>query len=178
MFSFYLYLLVLFLLCIFIIILAIACLMMILSVFIGVPFIPVKNKEARDMISYAEIKPGMKIVDLGSGAGQLLFLAAKQGAIATGYELNFVLCLWTKWKIFWRRLKTKVKVHCLSIYKADLHDTDVVFAYLMPGPMKKLANKLFNELPNKAKIISYAFSVPNHQPIQTIGKILIYEVRK
>ncbi len=176
--SFYLFILFLCLIIVFIIILAIFSVMMVMSIFIGVPFVPVKNKEARNMIALAEIKPGMKVVDLGSGAGQLLFLAAKQGAVATGYELNFILCLWTKLKIFLYGLKTKVKIHCTSIYKADLHDTDVVFTYLFPKPMGKLASKLFDELPNKAKIISYAFSIPNHQPIKTVGKILIYEVNK
>jgi ribosomal protein L11 methylase PrmA len=157
---------------------AVIAIAMFLSVIIGVPFVPVKKKEAREMIACAEIKPGMKVIDLGSGAGQFLFLSAKQGAVAVGYELNPLLCLWTRWKIFFKKLKEKVSVRCESIYKADLHDADIVFTYLMPGPMKKLADKLFLELPNKAKIISYGFHIPDHEPIKTVGKIYVYEVIK
>jgi len=86
--------------------------------------------------------------------------------------------LWTRWKIFFKKLKEKVSVRYESIYKADLHNADVVFIYLMPAPMKKLAEKLFSELPNKAKIISYGFQIPGREPDKTVGKIYVYEVKK
>src|SRR3989339_1774385 len=152
---------------------AIVAIAMVLSVFIGVPFVPVKNKDAEQMIACAEIKQGMKVIDLGSGAGQFLFLSARQGATAIGYELNPLLCWWTRWKIFLKKLKSKVSVKCESIYKADLRDANIVFTYLMPGPMKKLAEKLFSELPNKAKIISYGFQIPGREPDKTVGKIYV-----
>lgn len=175
---YFLYIVLLFFLLLIMIICAIVAIAMFLSIIIGVPFVPVKKKDADVMIACAEIKQGTKVIDLGSGTGQFLFLSAKQGATAIGYELNPLLCLWTRWKIFFKKLKTKASVRCESIYKADLRDADIVFTYLMPVPMKKLAEKLFSELPNNAKIISYGFQIPNHEPIKTVGKIYIYEIKK
>lgn len=156
--------------------LGIYAILMVLSILIGVPYIPVKKSEAKKMIELAQIKPGMKVVDLGSGAGRLLFLAANQGALATGYELNPLLTIWTRILILLKGLKGKIEVRRQSIYHADLQDVDIVLAFLMPKPMKKLANKLFSELKPGAKIVSYAFSVPDKEPILKQGKILIYQL--
>jgi len=148
---------------------------LIVSAIIGVPFVPTKKDVALKMIKLAEIKPGTKIIDLGSGAGRLLFLAEKLGATAVGYELNPFLTLWTK---FVAKLKNKkIKIYTRSIYDADLSDADVVFTYLMPGPMKKLADKLYSELKPGAKIITNSFSIPNKKPIKKSGEIMVYTIK-
>lgn len=149
--------------------------LMILSILIGVPYIPVKKSEAKQMIELAEIKSGLKVVDLGSGAGRLLFLAAKQGALAIGYELNPFLTIWTRLLILIKGYRGQVEVRRQSIYQADLSNIDIVLTYLMPKPMAKLAKKLFSELKPGAKIVSYAFSIPDKEPILKQGKILIYQ---
>ena len=78
--------------------------------------------------------------------------------------------------IFLKGYKGKVQIHCQSLYDADLTKTDVVFTFLLNGPMKKLENKLFTELPTGAKIISYLFSIPNRTPIKKIDGIIVYQV--
>lgn len=52
-------------------------------IFLGVPFLPTRP-QARRMIEWAQIKPGMKVIDLGSGTGRLLFLAAESGCYHHG----------------------------------------------------------------------------------------------
>ena len=73
---------------------------LIISASVGVPFLPTNYKRAKQMMDLADIKTGSSVVDLGSGAGRLLFLAAARGATAVGYELNPILCWWTKIMIF------------------------------------------------------------------------------
>jgi len=107
-----------------------------------------------------------------------LFMSAQKGAKATGYELNYILYLFTKIQIRRKRLKNMVTVKYKSMYKADLSNVDVVFAYLMPKPMEDLSKKLFMELPNNAKIISHCFIFPDKKPIKTDGKIYVYEVKR
>jgi len=143
--------------------------------FLGVPFLPTHQKQARKMIELAQIKPGMKVVDLGSGAGRLLFLSAKSGAEATGYELNPFLILWTKMVIFFKRRQNQVKVFYKSIYKADISEADVIFLFLYPPHMKKLADKIFMECKPGAKIVSYVFKFPERAPILSEEGIFVYE---
>lgn len=146
-----------------------------ISALIGVPFLPTHMKQARVMMELAEIKPGMKVVDLGSGAGRLLFLAAARGANTVGYELNPFLVVWTKLMARVKRLPL-VAVKCQSLYDADLKDVDVVFAFLFPGPMKKLSAKLFSELKPGAKVVSYTFLIPDKQPLVKKEGIFVYQV--
>ena len=126
------------------------------------------------MMELAEIHPGMRVIDLGSGAGRLLFLAAEKGAVAIGYELNPFLVWWTR--LVASLKKATVVVEQRSLYQADLHEADVVFAFLFPKPMKKLAPKLFQELKPGARIISYVFSIPGQTPIAKQEGIYVYRV--
>jgi hypothetical protein len=71
-----------------------------LSFIKGAPYVPSKKRTAEIMINFAHIKPGMMVYDLGSGDGRLLFLAAKRGATAIGYDIISNL----SGKIFGRRI--------------------------------------------------------------------------
>jgi len=169
-------LIILFILIIILFILGFFGLIMILSSIIGVPFVPTKLSDAIKMVEMANIKPGQTVIDLGSGAGRLLFLSAQKGAQAIGYELNPLLTFLTRLIIRLKGLKKQVKVINRSIYSADLSQADVVLAFLMPEPMKKLAAKFTRELKPGAKVITYSFSWPNKEPSQKVGKIYVYEV--
>lgn len=142
--------------------------------FLGVPFLPTHRQQALKMMEMARIKPGMKVVDLGSGAGRLLFLANSFGASAAGYELNPFLVLWTKLVIFLKR-KKDIKVFYKSIYDADIADADVIFLFLYPPHMKKLTNKIFAEMKDDAVILSYVFKFPNHEPVAKEQGIFVYK---
>lgn len=146
-----------------------------ISAAIGVPFLPTHRKQAIKMIEFANIQPGMTVVDLGSGAGRLMFLAAKKGANVIGYELNPFLVLWTWLMIKIKRL-TNVKVKMRSLYEADLKNVDVVLAFLFPEYMKKLEPKLFSEMKPGSTIISYSFSIPHHTPLVQEEGIMVYKI--
>jgi predicted RNA methylase len=148
----------------------------VISVFVGVPFLPTHRKQAKKMIEFAKLKPGMVAVDLGSGAGRLLFLAAATGARAIGYELNPFLVLWTRFMAVVKGVGGNVEVKWQSLYQADLKNIDVVFAFLFPGPMEKLRSKLFSELRPGAKVISYVFAIPEKKTVLTEEGIFVYEV--
>lgn len=143
--------------------------------FLGVPFLPTHRKQARKMMELAQIKPGMKVIDLGSGAGRLLFLAAKSGAQATGYELNPFLVIWTKLLIFLKGKRGQIKVFYKSIYDADVGDADVIMMFLYPPHMKKLETKIFNEAKTEVKILSYVFQFHNYKPIANEQGIFMYK---
>ena len=134
----------------------------------GAPFVPSTNPTARAMILLARIKQGMKVYDLGSGDGRLLFLAAEKGATAIGLEINPLLVFWT-WirKMVSKRPKTglnparAVTVRWKNFWNADLSDANVVFVYLLPWRMEKLAAKLQKELKPGSLIVSNSFIFPN-----------------
>lgn len=147
-----------------------------LSAIIGVPFLQTHLPQAKRMVELAELKPGMTALDLGSGAGRLMFLAAQSGAKVIGYELNPFLALLTKFRIIKKGLKNSVSVRCQSLYNANLKSADVVFVFLFPKPMARLAPRFFSELKPGAKIISYAFKIPDRIPVHEEQGIFVYTV--
>ncbi len=143
-------------------------------IFLGVPFLPTHKRQAIKMVELAELKPGMKMVDLGSGAGRLLFLSAKAGAQAIGYELNPFLVLWTKFIVLLTRQQDKINVFYKSIYDADISDVDVVVMFLYPPHMKKMVKKLKETKPGTI-ILSYTFALPDWQLIKKEQGIYVYK---
>ncbi|MDO8626294.1 MAG: 50S ribosomal protein L11 methyltransferase [Candidatus Magasanikbacteria bacterium] len=149
---------------------------MVWSVLVGVPFVPTHLPQAKRMMALGAVGPGKTIIDLGSGAGRILFLAASMGAKSIGYELNPFLYFWTKYEISKRGLKNQVSVRFKSLYKADVSSADIVYSFLFPKPMIKLEPKLLGEMKPGAKIISYAFKMPDVVPVIKEQGIYVYEV--
>jgi len=145
------------------------------------PFVPVSKKVARKMLAAADLRSGENHIELGSGDGRVLLLAARMGANSTGYELQWPLVLLTKIKAFF--LRRKIHVHLKNFFKADLSAADVITMYLIPSTMGKVAKKLeSSSLKSGTRIVSYAFKFPDWQEAKKVereglaGPIFIYKV--
>ena len=126
----------------------------------GAPFVPTKNPAAVSMIKLARIKKGDKVYDLGSGNGKLLFLAAKAGARAVGYEINPMLVLYSNFLAFFSPYRGRVITKWKNFWHADIHDADVVFIYLLPWKLDRLAAKLKKDCKKGTIIVSNSFIFP------------------
>lgn len=126
----------------------------------GAPFVPSFKNATNSMIKHANITPGMKIVDLGSGDGRLLMQAADNQAYATGYEINPYLVLFTKLRIAFSCKKKYINVVWKNMWNADVSSADVVFVYLLPWKMKTLQKKLEREMKKGALVVSNSFVFP------------------
>ncbi len=140
---------------------AFAILFLTLAFMTGAPFVPSTGPTANMMIELAKIKKGSKVYDLGSGDGRLLKLAANRGAYATGFEINPYLVLFTKIWFYFSPYRKLVKVHWSNFWKADFHDADVVFVYLLPWKMEKLEKTLRSKLKKGSLIVSNSFVFPD-----------------
>lgn len=123
----------------------------------GAPFVPSTKNTAATMIHLAHLRPGMKIYDLGSGDGRLLFLAANLGAVAVGFEINPFLVVFTHIKRFLYPKRNQVKVYWKNFWQVTLSDADVVFVYLLPWRMKRLQQFLETQLKPGAIVVSNSF---------------------
>lgn len=110
-------------------------------VFRGAPYVPSLHKYAEKALD--ELYPvGKKdvLVDVGSGDGVILRMAAKRGARVVGYELNPVLVLIS------RVLAGKnplIQTRLADFWLVDLPDeTTIVYAFSVTRDMKKMARKL------------------------------------
>jgi len=144
------------------------------------PFVPTTRKAAEAMVTIADIKKGMKVYDLGSGDGRLLFLAASRGAKAVGYELNPILVAWTLVKKLFFRYRNQVTVIWKNLWDADIHDADCVFVYLLPMSINKLQKKLLGELRPGTRVVSNSFIFQNWTITKqdTTNHIFVFTVPK
>ena len=104
-------------------------------------------------------------------------MAAKQGAIATGFEINPYLVLLTRLRAYFGQYRGSVRVSWTNLWKAPISDADVVFVYLLPWRMDELAAKLTREVKSGTLIISNSFIFPNWKIVDKDETNHIYAFR-
>lgn len=138
------------------------------SLFRDAPFVPSAAKTADAMVALAQVRAEERVIDLGSGYGTILFAAAKQGAITTGYEISWVLCFMTRVRAFFTGMQKRVRVVRGDFFRADLKNADVVMCYLFPEALTQLVPRIENELRPGTRVVSSLFTIPGQIPAQVI----------
>jgi len=132
----------------------------------GAPFVPSTSPVAEKMVELARLKKGQTIYDLGSGDGRILKLAATHGARAIGLEINPWLVLYTTLRYGFGRYPGTVRTHWRNFWRQNYRDADVIFVYLLPWHMNKLADKLKQELKPGAIVVTNSFIIPGWKQIR------------
>ena len=139
----------------------------------GAPFLPTMKKDREAALDLLDLKPEQLFIDLGSGDGSLLVLAAQKGLRAEGYEINPSLWLysWLRTRRYGRRVKVRLK----SFWRADLNEADGVFVFLITKHMKRLAKLINLRSGGKPlKVVSHAFEIPGRKHSQKVGALFLY----
>lgn len=123
----------------------------------GAPYVPSTNVVAKQMTTLANIQPDERVIDLGSGDGKLLRLAAKKGAYAIGYEINPFLVFVSNLLSLTVKQRANITTKLGNFWHADIANADVIFVYLLPWKMDKLEEKLKTGLKPGARIVSNSF---------------------
>ena len=133
----------------------------------GVPFVSLPKEDWLKICQVAELKAGQIVYDLGCGKANLLTVAVKEFRVkGIGYEISL-------WPYVWGRLRSwqsgaKLELYLKNFLVSDLSRADVVFCYLFPNAMASLEPKFEKELKAGAKVVSYAFKLPNRQPDKVV----------
>ncbi len=145
-------------------------------VFRGAPYVPSMKKYAAQALD--ELYPVSKndvFVDVGSGDGIVLRLAAARGARAVGYELNPILVLISK---VLSRGNPLVETKLADFWLTHLPlETTVVYAFSVGRDMKKLAKKM-QQTATAGKhpvwLITYGHKVPSLKPSKSTNSHYLY----
>ncbi len=135
----------------------------------GVPYVPTPLSIVRTMIKAAKLQSGEVVYDLGAGDARLLIEAkrAQPGIRAIGFEVVPTIWLLGILRIAFSRVR--VVFRCRSLFKQNLSDANVVFLYLSPSMMKRLAIKFTAELKPGTRVISNGFYFKDREPSETIS---------
>jgi SAM-dependent methyltransferase len=145
-------------------------------VFRGAPYVPSHRKDvAKAFDKLYKVSEKDVVVDVGSGDGVILRMAAKRGARAVGYELNPALVLIAR---FLSRRNKKVTVHLSDFWFARLpSETTLVYVFAVERDVKKLAAKFqaeANRLGHSFHVISYGSELRNPSELKTVGAHHLY----
>jgi len=155
----------------------VVCSFIILVIFLNIIFLlitkvpPVSTERKYFNIIFQQIKvtPQTIIYDLGCGDGQFLIEAAKflpQKCI--GYELSPIPYFLALFKaIFYGR--GRVKIIFGNFFKADIRNADIVYVYLVPPLLSRVAQKLRQELRSGAVVFSKGSPLPGLNHVNRIA---------
>lgn len=146
-------------------------------VFFGAPYIPSHKKQVnRALTELYHLEPTDVLVDVGSGDGVVLRVAARYGAKAVGYEINPILVIISR--LLARPFGKKIEIHLADFWRAPLPDaTTVVYAFSVSRDTAKMTKKLqteANRLGRPLSLIMYGISLPGREPLHRVGAHALY----
>ena len=135
---------------------------------IGAPWVPVSKKTAQRILDLAKVTPQDRVVDLGSGDGRIIILAAEKfGANAVGIEADPLRVLWSRMVIRLRGLGNLVNVVWGNFFTQRLSNASVVIVYQGQEINKRLKEKFTTELKPGTRVVSYSFPFEGWTPVET-----------
>lgn len=129
-----------------------------------VPLYLTNRRTWRELARLVPDKPGLQVVDLGSGiGGTLLFLARTRPDVTfTGMETAPVPYALSRLRLLLAGRPANLHIAWGSLWEADLSKFDVVYCFLSPAPMPRLWDKARREMRPGTLLISNSFEVPDH----------------
>lgn len=143
------------------------------TMFFGAPFLPTRRSRIVEALDLLDLKPGQLMLELGSGDGRLLREAAKRGVRSIGYELNPLLVLYSR-LLSWR-YRGLIQIKQANYWNIVLPPCDAVYVFLLNPYMAKLDTKINTEICQPVKVLSFAFPMPDKQPVKDSNGLLLYD---
>lgn len=134
-----------------------------------VPYLPSSQQQTVNVLKQLHGRSG-RLADLGSGDGRLVLAASSAGFQCTGFEINSILVAYARAKAQWTGLScSHANFVKTDFWKTDLSSYNNVTAFLAPGVMEVLGEKLLKELPDDAFVVACRFPFPHWPPQSSLG---------
>ena len=132
-----------------------------------VPFITSPNNVTLEMLNAAGVKRGDFVIDLGSGDGRIVILAAKRfEATGLGVEINPRLVEISKTNARNAGVADKAEFRVQDLFKTDLAAATVITMYLLPEVNLQLRPSLLALKPG-TRIVSHDWDLGDWKPDRT-----------
>jgi hypothetical protein len=142
----------------------------------GAIYDPSSAAETQIMADVADVLPGEKAADLGSGDGRVVIALALKGAEAHGYEVNPVLVAISRRRIRQRGLAGRAFIHWGNFWRKNMSRYSLVTVFQVGFVMGRLESKLKKELAPGSRIVSHYWRFPGLTPEHARGSIYRYRI--
>jgi hypothetical protein len=141
----------------------------------GAPYLPTLSKQIDAAIKLSGLKPGERIIELGCGDGRVLLAAAKAGLCGIGYELNPLLYVVAKLRLWPYRQQIQVKWG--DFWRQQWPRADAIYVFLLPRLMAKLEQNILSRPNAPNKVISFAFKFPGRKADKEKAGVFLYYLK-
>lgn len=132
-----------------------------------VPFVTSPDNVTLEMLRIAEVGPQDFVIDLGSGDGRIVILAAKRfGARGLGVEIVPELVEKSRASARNAEVADRTEFLVQDIFKTDLSRASVVTMYLLPDMNLALRPRLLQLAPG-TRIVSHDWTMGDWEPDET-----------
>lgn len=133
---------------------------LIFSILKGAPYVPTSKSVIRTILKHAELKKGLKFLELGSGTGRLVAEAVSQyGVYGVGVEINPILYGGAKLRGWLSKLDGLEFIQ-KDVRHISFKDYDRVYLYLFPALIEKIQHTIVEESKKGTIYISHGFRIP------------------
>ncbi|WP_158024972.1 methyltransferase [Candidatus Protochlamydia sp. W-9] len=137
------------------------------SYFYGITPTPTSLKVQKSMVALLPKQLNGKVVELGSGWGNLTVALAQSypEKEIIAYEISPIPYYVSKFFFYLIGLK-KIKTYRKDFFKCNFKDSGIIICYLYSNAMQKLKVKFEQELRAGTYVLSHTFAIPGWKPIQ------------
>ena len=142
-------------------ILAVILISQIISGRCGAPYVPIRRELIKRLLAWGGLSPGDIIYDLGCGDARVLISAVKDfGAKrGIGYEISPWPYLKAGLMLRLAGLADKIQIFRQDFFETNLRDANLVYTYIFPKLLDRLAFKMTEELRPGTKILCPSFPI-------------------
>jgi SAM-dependent methyltransferase len=129
------------------------------------PYVPTPQVVVDRMLELAGVKPGDRVIDLGSGDGRLVITAAQRyGANGFGVEIDPRLVQRSNEAARRAGLADRVKFLQQDLFKTDFSEANVLTLYLLPDVNLALRPKILSDMKPGARVVSHDYGMREWRP--------------
>jgi hypothetical protein len=132
----------------------------------GALYVSTSGARIRSFLEAVPMSSDQLLIDLGCGDGRVLRYARKLYGVRTiGYEINPMAYLRARLHCL---AKNGIQIRYGNFWHADVGHADVIFCYLFPDVMARMAHKIEQEAKPGATVVSCNFPLPGQAAQQIL----------
>jgi SAM-dependent methyltransferase len=131
-------------------------------------WLPTELTLTETMLNLAQVTAQDYVIDLGSGDGRIVIMAAKRGARALGIEYNPDLVSFSKRNAAREGVSARAQFVKADIFESDFSEATVITMFLLPDLNLQLRPRVLDLKPG-TRVVSNTFDMGDWQPDKEVG---------
>ncbi len=130
---------------------------------VDIVYVPTPQKVVDKMLEVAKVTSSDVVYDLGCGDGRIVVTSAKQGAKATGFDIDPNRVTEARVHVKSAGVEANASIKWANVFSVDLRPATVVTLYLLPELNVRLIPQL-EKLKPGSRIVSHDFDMAGVKP--------------